>query len=284
MASLFSSSSQSNTYRTKEWAAGIVVFIITATLSAGIIWHFDTIHVNETKHEIKDIAKDNIFHLNKNIHQIMVLSYPLASTVHENGSIDDFNFIAEKLLNYYPLITEIALAPDGIISQVVPLKGNEKAIGFNLLSDPHQQAEALLARESGKLTLAGPLHLVQGGEGLVSRFPVFIGKEKKFWGFVLIVIRFPEILHANALKNLTKNGYEYTLTRIHPKTKQVQIIAASGANVLEHPIKTIINAMDAEYRSRRWMAYLRAVIGTAGDTRLFYQLSDGIHCQTTFRT
>lgn len=247
MASLFSSFSLSNTYRTKEWRVGIFIFFITAILSAGIIWHFDSIHVKEMKHDINDIAKDNVFRLHKNIHQIMALSYPLTSAVHENGAINDFNFIAEKLVAFYPLISEIALAPDGVITHVTPLKGNEKAIGFNLLSDPHQQAEALLARESGKLTLAGPLHLIQGGEGLVSRFPVFIGKEKKFWGFILIVIRFPEILHASALKNLTENGYEYTLTRIHPKTKQVQIIAASGTHVLDHPVRTIIKLPNVQW-------------------------------------
>lgn len=239
--------SLSTTYRTKEWTIGVSVFFITAILSAGIIWHFDTMHVNEMRHNIKDIANENIFRLNKNINQIMALSYPIATTVHEDGKLDDFNFIAEKLLISYPLISEIALAPDGVITHIIPLKGNEKAVGFNLLSDPYQQTEALLARQSGKLTLAGPLRLVQGGEGLVSRFPVFIGKDKKFYGFVIIVIRFPEILQVSALKNLTKNGYEYTLTRIHPKTKQLQIIAASGTNTLNHPVETVIKLPNAQW-------------------------------------
>jgi diguanylate cyclase (GGDEF)-like protein/PAS domain S-box-containing protein len=239
--------SLSNTYRTKEWGIAVSVFFITAILSAGVIWYFDTIHVKEMRHNIKDIANENIFRLNKNINQIMALSYPIASTVHEDGKTEYFNFMAEKLLISYPLISEIALAPKGIITHVVPLKENGKAIGLNLLSDPHQQTEALLARQSGKLTLAGPLRLIQGGEGLVSRFPVFMGKDKKFYGFVLIVIRFPEILQASALKNLTENGYEYSLTRIHPKTKQLQIIAASGTDVLDHPVETVIKFPNAQW-------------------------------------
>lgn len=237
MTPVSSLSSLSNSYRKKEWAIGIIVFLISAILSASVIWHLDNMHVNEMKHKIKDLANENIFRIHKNVDQIMALSYPIASTVHENGTIEDFDFIAEKLLVSYPLISEIALAPEGIIKRVVPLRGNEKALGLNLFIDPKQQTEALIARQSGKLTLAGPLHLVQGGEGLVSRFPLFRGENKKFYGFVLIVIRFPEILQTNTLKNLTKNGYLYTITRIHPKTKQLQLIASSGTEVLDHPVK-----------------------------------------------
>ena len=240
-------SSLSNTYRKKEWIAGIFVFLISAILSASVIWHLDSMHVNEMKHKIKDLANENVFHLNKNIDQIMALSYPIASTVHKNGNMDDFDFIAEKLLVSYPLISEIALAPEGIIKHVIPLRGNEKALGLNLFIDPKQQTEALIARQSGKLTLAGPLRLVQGREGLVSRFPVFIGEDKKFYGFVLIVIRFPEILQSNTLRNLTKNGYLYTITRIHPKTKQLQTIASSGTEALDHPVKTLIAFPNAQW-------------------------------------
>src|SRR5690606_29056891 len=44
--------------------------------------------------------------------------------------------------------------------------------------------------DSGKLVLAGPVELVQGGRGFVGRFPVYTGSEhvRSFWGIVSAVV------------------------------------------------------------------------------------------------
>ncbi|MDD2780726.1 hypothetical protein [Sulfuricurvum sp.] len=132
LGSLFSLSI--GTLRTQEWKVGIFIFFLTAILSGSVIWHLDGMRVNEIKHHIKDISTENAFRLHKDIDQIMALSYTIASTVQEDGSSKDFEFIAKKIIAHYPLISEIALVPDGIIKHVVPLEGNEKAVGFNLLT------------------------------------------------------------------------------------------------------------------------------------------------------
>ncbi|MDP3291043.1 MAG: CHASE domain-containing protein [Sulfuricurvum sp.] len=244
---------------------------MSAIISASVLWHLDTMRINEMKHKIKDLAKENSFYLYKKIDQMMALSYPISSTILEDGQTHDFESIAKKLILHYPMISEIALAPNGIIKNVVPLSGNEKAIGFNLFTDPQQRSEALIARESGKLTLAGPLNLVQGKEGIVGRLPVFKGEDKKFWGFVIIVIRFPDILHTNALNDLTKNGYQYTITRIHPQTKQLQMIAASSNKKMDHPVETIIKLPNAQWKLHiaptegwhdHWLLAIGTTIGT----------------------
>jgi diguanylate cyclase (GGDEF)-like protein/PAS domain S-box-containing protein len=255
-------------YRSKEWLAGISVFLMSAIISASVIWHFDTMRINEMKHKIKDLANENSFYLYKKIDQMMALSYPISSTILEDGQTHDFESIAKKLIVHYPLISEIALAPDGVIRHVVPLSGNEKAVGFDLFTDPQQQSEALIARKSGKLTLAGPLNLVQGNEGIVGRLPIFRGEDKKFWGFVIIVVRFPDILHTNALSNLEKQGYHYSITRIHPKTKQLQVLATSGTKELQHPIETIIKLPNAQWKlniapAEGWHDHWLLAIGTA---------------------
>jgi sensor domain CHASE-containing protein len=50
----------------------------------------------------------------------------------------------------------LQLAPNGIIKHIVPLAGNEKAIGHNLLADEKRNIEAIQALKTKKLTLAGP--------------------------------------------------------------------------------------------------------------------------------
>jgi sensor domain CHASE-containing protein len=60
--------------------------------------------------------------------------------------------------DYYPGVMSLQLAPNGVVRQIYPLKGNEKALGHNLLADPARNKEAFIARNSGQMTLAGPFH------------------------------------------------------------------------------------------------------------------------------
>ena len=79
-----------------------------------------------------------------------------------------------QMLPFYPGIAAMGLSPDGVVQQVVPRAGNENLLGFDQLNDPRQGAESARARESGLLTLAGPMELVQGGLGVVGRQPVYL--------------------------------------------------------------------------------------------------------------
>ena len=72
-----------------------------------------------------------------------------------------------------------------------PLEGNEKAIGLDYRKNEKQREAALRAVDSGKMVLAGPIDLIQGGQGFIGRFPVFIddvaGKPYS-WGIVSAVV------------------------------------------------------------------------------------------------
>ncbi len=106
-------------------------------------------------------------------------------------SQQDFERAAAPLFDGEAQLRNIAAAPDLVISLMYPIAGNEKAIGLDYRQLPQQFAAADQARRSGKLILAGPLELVQGGEGIIARIPVFTRDEfgnKLFWGLVSAVI------------------------------------------------------------------------------------------------
>ena len=243
----FSQDPNSKTY-SQGWMAAIATFLIAVVISGAVISHFEEMRVDNLRDMIKSVSQENANHLRNSIDEKLALLYPLAAMIEQDGIVQNFGSIAERLITYYPDISEIALAPEGTITEVVPFSGNEKAIGFNLLTDAKQKAEALLARNDKKLTLAGPLHLVQGGTGLVGRLPVF--REKKFWGFVLIVIRFPDVIDATLLSSLDKESYHYTLSRINPNTKKEQIIASSGEDTLVEPVEQSIDIPNAKWTLR----------------------------------
>ncbi len=106
-------------------------------------------------------------------------------------SQQDFERAAAPLFDGEAQLRNVAAAPDLVISLMYPIAGNEKAIGLDYRMLPKQFAAADRARRSGRLVLAGPLNLVQGGEAIIARFPVFTRDEsgnKLFWGLVSAVI------------------------------------------------------------------------------------------------
>src|SRR5574343_647327 len=108
-----------------------------------------------------------------------------------------------------PLFTEstnlrnIALAPDLVIRYVVPLEGNEKAIGTDYRELPAQWPSVERARDTRQIVVAGPLTLVQGGNGLAVRMPVFFPRlkgEERFWGIISAVIDVDRLFAASGLQ------------------------------------------------------------------------------------
>ncbi len=86
----------------------------------------------------------------------------------------------------------IGIAPGNQISVVFPLEGNEAVIGLKYEENPKQWPVVQEIIESGKGVLAGPLPLIQGGNGLIFRAPIFIGTE--YWGLLSTVMDADSIL------------------------------------------------------------------------------------------
>lgn len=108
--------------------------------------------------------------------------------------------LASGLIYNEPLLRNIAAAPNMIIRMMYPMEGNEQAVGLNYNTNPEQRDAALRARDLGDLVLAGPVDLVQGGQGFIGRFPVFLrnrGQAPVFWGLVSAVMDV-DVLYAQA--------------------------------------------------------------------------------------
>ncbi|MDQ0321926.1 diguanylate cyclase (GGDEF)-like protein/PAS domain S-box-containing protein [Pararhizobium capsulatum DSM 1112] len=120
-----------------------------------------------------------------------------------NMTQERFAALSRNIFNERSNLRSIAAAPDLVVSLIYPLKGNEKALGLDYNKNEQQRAAALRVRDSGKLVLAGPLTLVQGGHGLIGRFPVYNdgnGAEKHFWGIVSAVIDVDKLYRTSGLQ------------------------------------------------------------------------------------
>jgi sensor domain CHASE-containing protein len=200
--------------------------------------------VENKRIETRTIAQGYAQRLQDQIQNAMVSTYVLASVVKQNaGKTDTFEEAATELITMFPSVSALQLAPDGVIQHIIPRKGNEGAIGHDLLADKLRNREAAAAITLRQLTLAGPFELVQGGMGAVGRLPVFLNnarRENYFWGFANALIRIPRLIESAGLGSLARAGYRYELWRMHPDNEKRQIFARNSEQALDEPVDYVV--------------------------------------------
>ncbi|WFE74672.1 ATP-binding protein [Roseinatronobacter sp. S2] len=117
----------------------------------------------------------------------------LIATIATEPDMDQTRFaeLASRLIEDQQVLRNVGAAPDMVIQMMYPIAGNEQAIGLDYTRHPDQREAALRARALGQLVLAGPVDLLQGGQGFIGRFPVFLPREdgtSEFWGLVSAVM------------------------------------------------------------------------------------------------
>lgn len=163
--------------------------------------------------------------------------------VETGGDFDTFGPIAERMLND-EAIRSFLFAPDGIVSGAFPLEGNEPVIGFDLNAEAAGNQEARDALETGTLMLAGPFELVEGGDGICGRYPIYLeneDSESEYWGLVTVTLNYPEIFKDSSINRINEQGYACRIWRINPDDHQEQTILET-----EIPIEDNANAVNYE--------------------------------------
>lgn len=220
---------------------GGLVFLVAAFLSGLLVWQLDQHARQDEREHVARVAGYHAHEVERSLQHVLSASHALAALVRQgNGSVPQFEAIAGAMLPYFPGASHLALAPGGVVRNVAPVAGNEMAVGLNLLNDPAQRGESLLARDSGRFTLAGPLELVQGGTAVIGRLPVFLdGSQGKpfFWGFALVAMRLPEGLNLAHMSPLGEQGLAYELWRIQPDSGQKQVISRASPAPLIEPVE-----------------------------------------------
>lgn len=222
-----------------RWLAAIT-FGLCFAMAMLVVWQMERDIQEAKRAHIHNLAYNHAFLITDNIDRALALNYAMAAIIRsEGGTIPNFDAFVSELLPLYRNVSHLALSPGGVIRQVYPQTGNEAIIGFNQLQDSAQQTEAEHTRATDKLTLAGPLKLVQGGSGVVGRLPVFLkdsSGQRYFWGFTNVTIRMEKLLASANLRQLQQQGMAYKLTRIDPATQQEQVITAYQPEALVQAI------------------------------------------------
>lgn len=149
----------------------------------------------------------------------------------------------------------------GIVTWIAPLQGNEKALGFNLNSEPTRATSLAHTRLSGKPDVSDPIEFVQGGRGIMIARALRANDRDQ--GYLFIGFRFLTLLR-DLNYELARKGH--TITLIHAGTIAYQAPALSAAR--EVFVEVPIHMDDQSWRLRLRMSGEAAAVAHSGTPAL----------------
>ena len=143
-----------------------VVFIVVSLCVSYISYMIYNNMVREEQLKAKYAAQSTADRIQAELEKYLEKSDFIKKTIESGIDIDEtlFSSIGSRMYNDN-VIKAIELAPDGIVNEIYPKEGNEKAYGLNMLKDHERKTSAQIAKESKEYTVAGPYDLKQGGKG-----------------------------------------------------------------------------------------------------------------------
>lgn len=208
---------------------GIISFFIVSV--CGQLLNRNT--VNEEKMRAAFTAETTMNRIKSQLNRYLDVSEFFQNIIGSGHQMDskEFQALSQMISDDSQIIKAIELAPDGVVKDIYPLKGNEAAFGIDMLNNPARKHEANLAMKSGQYTIAGPYELNQGGLGALLFEPIYItdkSGEKSFWGFSILVLDWNRFLEELELDKLTDASYCYQMWKKDGNSGKKTIIAQGG--------------------------------------------------------
>jgi PAS domain S-box-containing protein len=195
-----------------------MTFLFLSYLAGFIVWQQYQLIKEDEQREMNNILHIVHQNIDQSLKNCYTTTLTLALTINDNGIPENFDYVSKKLMETNANISAVKLVPNGIIKYIYPLKGNEAALGLNVLTEPNYKKEALKSIRTQKMYFAGPLKLKQGGMGIIGRFPVF--QHNKFWGFSAVIIKLETFLEASGIKDVDDSKYYFQFSKVDIETQK----------------------------------------------------------------
>lgn len=234
--------------RLKRNLVCIGTFIILLCIGVFFTHQTEEIKRKEQTALIQEFAVAQARAIERRLTNSLSATYFLALEVDHLGP-SNFAHYAHNIIESLGGISNLQLAPNGIVSSIYPLEGNEKALGHNILRDDRRRSEALAAINQKQLTLAGPFALVQGGVAVIGRNPVFVEENGQdvFWGFVSAVIYLDDLINVTDLLNLETKGFSYQISHYDPDIGRDDVFFKSN-----EPLGNLLASTDIDVPNGVW--------------------------------
>ena len=219
------------------------VFMVTLSIILACGHYLGSNNKKSEQMKVRYTARMTVSRIESRLDKYLERADFIKNIIEEKYDFDDkkFSQTAALLYDKKDVIEAIELAKDGIVGNIYPLKGNEPAMGLNMLTNPKRKKEAKIAEKTGQYTIAGPYELKQGGIGALLFDPVYISEngEKKFWGFVILVIDWDKFIDEINLSNLEDAGYDYQIWKKNLSEGTEVTIAEGNSKNIKSPLEVV---------------------------------------------
>ncbi|WP_105384170.1 bifunctional diguanylate cyclase/phosphodiesterase [Neorhizobium alkalisoli] len=176
--------------------------------------------------------------LETNVRGNVNLIYGLIAAVAANPNMaqPQFSALSERIFGVPSQLRNIAAAPDLVVKFVYPEDANKKAIGLDYRTNEQQRDSVMTAIQRRSLVITGPVNLVQGGQGLIARYPVFSLANGRFWGVVSAVIDLNR-LYTDSNVNTSRQSLDIAIAR-RPIPGEQDVFLGNRDVFSQDPVKT----------------------------------------------
>ena len=234
------------TFRPKT--SGYLIFILLSFFI--ILISLQRLHIlkEDKQREMSIILNDIHENIDQSLKICEVSIVSLALTISDDGVPQNFDKVAKQITESNHIISIVQLAPDGIIKQIYPMKGNEAALNLNILNTANLKQLATKSIKTKSIYFDGPLKLKQGGIGVVCRLPVY--KKNKFWGFSAAVIKLENLLKISRSNLIDKIKYDFQFSNTNPLTHKEEFYLPTKIN------SNTNNYVSQKLPNSNWQIYL----------------------------
>ncbi|WP_236744529.1 CHASE domain-containing protein [Marinobacter similis] len=229
-------------FLTLIWASRLAILILMVAVSLLLDAAGTSNHRTDVRQQWQNELDEVSLNLQSTIIQNIQTVWGLAANVAVEPDIKDERFrdLASVIFQLAPQLRNIGLAPDFVIRHIYPLEGNEAALGLDLSNGslPPAQIEQLF--EIRQAVYSGPIDLVQGGQGLAGRIPIFERDSGDFWGVISVILDLERIYQAAGILPM-KDGMRFVLSRSDNPKNQADIFLGNAKTDWQDPVAATMN-------------------------------------------
>ncbi|MES2624719.1 MAG: diguanylate cyclase [Pseudomonadota bacterium] len=182
-------------YHKSLWLTGLLLFVLSC-LAIEFVADIERSRIEQLlRTRVSDDTARLVSQLEKELNANVYLVSGLVAYIYAEPELreDRIQIALKALYEFGSHLRNVAAAPNNEIAYIYPLEGNERAIGLKYQEVPLQWPAVKRAMDSRQTVVSGPIELVQGGSGLVSRTPVFL-TDGSYWGILSLVMDYDSLI------------------------------------------------------------------------------------------
>ncbi|WP_088329596.1 ATP-binding protein [Lacimicrobium sp. SS2-24] len=214
--------------------------IAIPVLLSAVLFFADQLYLlqyqEEEREEVAQSVAEVKWHLESRILQNIQVVQGLNASIATEPDMTQQRFaeLARIILRGGPQLRNVGAAPGLVMKLMYPMKGNEAVIGLDFRGLEDQWGGVRQAIERGELVFAGPVNLVQGGQGLIGRIPVYKENSGELWGLISAVLDLEKLYQSVGLDDL--NGLSVWLAKENSDGEPGEIFWGEASSLINAPV------------------------------------------------